>query len=88
MIKQGLYYIRREEVATLVKADFEDIQSYIPVGWHKYLTRRYGNYMQPPPLEMQKVRHGVYMPDPFTPSQHSEILQWKERDQLHLNRNE
>jgi lipopolysaccharide cholinephosphotransferase len=88
MIKEGLYYIRHEEVATLVKADFEDIQSYIPVGWHKYLTRRYGNYMQPPPPEMRKIRHGVCMPDPFTPSQHSEILQWKERNQLHLNRNE
>ena len=82
MIKHGTYYIKPKEISTLTKTKFEDMEVFIPSGWHTYLKRRYGNYMQPPPAKMQKGHHGVLTPDPFTPSQHSEILQWNERRNL------
>jgi len=82
MIKLGTYYIKPKEISALIKTNFEDMEVYIPAGWHTYLKRRYGNYMQPPPVKMQEGHHGVNIPDPFTPSKHSEILRWKERHQL------
>ncbi|HXL56039.1 MAG TPA: LicD family protein [Chitinophagaceae bacterium] len=82
MIRSGAYYIKQKEISCLIKTKFEDMEVYIPAGWHKYLKRRYGNYMKPPPVEKRKGQHGVNIPDAFTPSQHSEILHWKERHQL------
>jgi lipopolysaccharide cholinephosphotransferase len=82
MINLGTYYIKPKEISTLIKTNFEDMEVYIPAGWHTYLKRRYGNYMQPPPFKMQEGHHGVNIPDPFTPSKHSEILYWKKRNQL------
>ena len=80
MIKLGAYYIKPNEVSTLIKTRFENMDAYIPSGWHAYLKRRYGNYMQPPPIELQKGHHSIDIPDPFTPSRHIEILHWKERN--------
>jgi lipopolysaccharide cholinephosphotransferase len=87
MIKLGTYYIKPKEISRLIKTNFEDMEVYIPKGWHTYLKRRYGNYMQPPPVKMQTGHHGVKTPDAFTPSQHSEILQWKRSHYLQSESN-
>lgn len=34
---------------------FEDTQMRMPSGWHEYLTKRFGDYMQLPPLEERKT---------------------------------
>jgi len=83
MIKEGTYYIKRDEISKLVKTKFEDMEVTIPAGWHTYLKRRYGNYMQPPPPEKRKGHHGVAIPDATTPCKHTEILHWDERIQMH-----
>ncbi len=96
MVKLGTNYIKAKEISSLVKTKFDDMETYIPVGWDGYLKRRYGNYMQLPPLYRQKGHHsnnnymqkfqieqskdaGTFIPDPFTPCNHSEILHWKDR---------
>jgi len=79
MIKSGTYYIRAKELASLEESIFEGMDVYIPGGWDSYLTRRYGNYMQPPPADKQKGHRGIDIPDPFTPCGHTEILYWKDR---------
>jgi len=79
MITAGTYYIKANEISKVIKTQFEDMEVPVPIGWHNYLTRRYGNYMQPPPVEKQKGHHGINVPDAFTPSKHSEILYWNER---------
>lgn len=81
MRKFGDNYIKKKEIATLVKAKFEDMEFFIPQGWHNCLKRQYGDYMKLPPLEKQQSDHNV-LPDPFTPCMHQEILQWKERSSL------
>lgn len=80
MIKLGSYFIKADELSELEEAEFEGMEVTIPKGWHSYLTRRYGNYMQPPPPEKQKGHHSINIPDPFTPCNHSEILFWKNRN--------
>jgi lipopolysaccharide cholinephosphotransferase len=82
MIKLGSYYIKSKEIASLEKATFEGMDVFIPVGWHNYLRRRYGNYMEPPPVEEQKGHHSIDIPDPFTPCNHTQILYWKNRKQV------
>jgi lipopolysaccharide cholinephosphotransferase len=77
MIKLGANYFRKEDIFPLIKVQFEDMETYIPFGWHKYLTRRYGNYMKMPVLEAQRGHHSQGIPDPFTPCNHKEILHWK-----------
>jgi lipopolysaccharide cholinephosphotransferase len=80
MWKYGTY-IKEKEYSTLQRTKFEDIEVYIPTGWHTYLKRQYGNYMQFPPVERQNGHFSSIetMPDPFTPCRHTEILYWKER---------
>lgn len=39
-----------------VKMKFENIEFYVPVGYHEYLTHLYGDYMQLPP-EGKRVTH-------------------------------
>jgi len=85
-IKQGTYYIRRKEIICLEIATFEDMEVFIPIGWDSYLRRRYGDYMVPPPIEKQMGHHGMDIPDPFTPCNHSQILFWKDRKLSHLIR--
>lgn len=74
-------YKKAEEISCLVKAQFEDIEVYIPFGWNACLKRQYGDYMQLPPLEERKSHHKV-IGDPFIPCDHKESLHWKDREQL------
>src|SRR6476469_6227723 len=78
MIKLGQSYKRNKEIKELLRVKFEDAEAYIPIGWHTYLKRMYGDYMKLPPPEK---RHGHFenLPDPFTPCDHTEILHWKNR---------
>lgn len=78
MRNSGANYIKQKEISTLVKTQFEDMEFYIPQGWHDCLTRQYGDYMKLPPPEKRQSDHNV-LPDPFTPCLHKEILQWKDR---------
>jgi len=79
MIRKGANYFREKEISTLIKTKFEDTEAFIPQGWHGYLKRKYGSYMELPPLEKQKGHHSVDIPDPFTPCSHTKILYWKDR---------
>jgi lipopolysaccharide cholinephosphotransferase len=65
MVSLGTNYLKAEEIKNLIKIKFEDLESYIPQGWHGYLSRRYGAYMKPPPTHMQKGHHSNsnYMQD-------------------------
>ena len=81
MWKFGANYIRENEIKQLIKMKFEDMEAYVPVGWKKCLERQYGNFMQLPPVEKQRGHHTITeMPDPFTPCEHKEILNWKDRE--------
>ena len=50
MITKGANYFRKKELSTLIKIKFEGVDAFIPQGWHGYLKRKYGNYMELPPL--------------------------------------
>jgi lipopolysaccharide cholinephosphotransferase len=76
-IKKGANYYKSKEIAQLKRVKFEDAESYIPEGYDGYLRRRYGNYLQFPPVEMRRGHHSTEIPDPFTPCNHKEILNWK-----------
>ncbi len=78
LLQVGANYIKQKDISTLIKTKFEDMEFYIPQGWHNCLTRQYGDYMKLPPPEKRKSEHNV-LPDPFTPCLHKEILQWQER---------
>ena len=54
-----LYY--EDEIEELVLTDFEDIKVYMPAAYDTLLTRRYGDYMQLPPVE-QRVTHHHFVP--------------------------
>lgn len=75
----GQSYKTKKEIAKVVRAKFEDMEAFIPIGWESYLKRMYGNYMQLPPVEKQRGTHSAMLPDPFTPCEHSEILYWKDK---------
>lgn len=86
MWKFGANYIKQDEISTLIKAPFEDMEAYIPAGWDKCLKRQYGHYMKLPPPEKQKGHHGEHgEPDPFVPCEHTEILDWKNRAVISAN---
>lgn len=57
MIQLGSNFIRPREISSLVKTQFEDMESHIPAGYHGYLKRRYGNYMELPPKHKQRGHH-------------------------------
>lgn len=78
-LKRETHFYKENEISKVIKTQFEDMQASIPIGWDSYLKRRYGNYMQLPPIEKQKGHHSAELPDPFTPSEHIESLQWKDR---------
>jgi lipopolysaccharide cholinephosphotransferase len=79
MVRLGANYIRKEELAKLVRVQFEDMQAYIPGGWNNCLKRQYSNYMQLPSERQRKGHHSTHIGDPFKPCNHKEILQWKDR---------
>ncbi len=76
-IRQGTY-ITQKEYSKLIRVKFEDTEVFIPQGYDSYLRRQFGDYMQLPPLEKRVSAHNV-IPDPFTPCDHIEILQWEKR---------
>jgi len=78
-LKRETHFYKEKEITKMIKTQFEDMQASIPVGWDSYLKRRYGNYMQLPPVEKQKGHHSAQLPDPFIPSEHVESLHWKDR---------
>jgi len=78
-MKHRANYIKEKEIKNLIRTRFEDIETYIPQGWESYLNRHYGNYKQLPSIESQTGQHGMSMPDPFTPCNHYEILDWTSR---------
>lgn len=79
LIKAGANYLKEKEVKSYTRTKFEDMEVSIPVGWHHYLKRKFKDYMQLPPLEVQKGHHSLDLPDPFTPCKHKESLNWKDR---------
>lgn len=77
-------HITEREIAKLIKAKFEDMEVYVPIGYDSYLKRQYGNYMKLPPHEKRFSNHNV-VADPFTPCKHRETLEWKERKEVLRN---
>ena len=80
LIKIGTYKTG-PEIAQLIRAKFEDMEVYIPVGYDSYLKRQYKNYMQIPPAEKQLSTHNV-IAEPFKPCNHKESLTWKSKKML------
>lgn len=76
-MKLGTYKTKKE-LSKLERIRFEDMEVSIPFGWHTYLKRQYGNYMQLPALADRMSHHGEEVPDPFTPCKHTESLNWKD----------
>lgn len=54
-----LYY--QNEIDDLILVPFEDLEVYIPAAYDILLTRRYGDYMQLPPVE-QRITHHHFVP--------------------------
>ena len=79
MLKLGSNFIRKKEIAKLIKVKFEDMEVLIPQGWDACLKRQYGDYMKLPPLEKQRGHHSADLPNPFTPCDHTETLVWKKQ---------
>jgi lipopolysaccharide cholinephosphotransferase len=77
-IKWGANYIKPNEISTLIRVPFEDMEAYIPVGWDACLKRQYGDYMQLPPIEKRTSHHKV-IADPFHACEHTETLHWENR---------
>jgi lipopolysaccharide cholinephosphotransferase len=43
----------------IIYVPFENINMPIPANYHLYLSKQYGEYMIPPPIESRKLRHAV-----------------------------
>lgn len=71
-------YVTHKEYKVLVRWKFENMEVYVPQGYHTYLKRQYGDYMKLPPVEKRVSNHNVVV-DAFTPCNHSEVLHWKEK---------
>lgn len=56
---------REEDLNNPICHKFEDIEVNIPPNYHELLTKRYGDYMQLPPVEERHTRHHftTYYPD-------------------------
>jgi lipopolysaccharide cholinephosphotransferase len=50
----------KEWFADTVEVTFEDIKIKLPVGYHQYLTKLFGDYMTPPPDDKQVSHHSKY----------------------------
>lgn len=48
---------KREWYNEYADLDFEDTKMRCPKGWHNFLTRMFGNYMEYPPLEQRNSGH-------------------------------
>ncbi len=68
-IKGMLYIHPKKWFASQKWVDFEGYKVPLMAGYHQYLTRIFGNYMQRPPKEQQKPKHElefVDMDHPYT----------------------
>lgn len=79
MLGLGRYFFLKEEIATLVRMPFEDMEVLVPGGWHTALKRQFNDYMQLPP-EDKRYTHHIEQPEPCQPCEHKEILIWDERE--------
>lgn len=50
----------KEWFAGTIEVQFEDIFIKLPVGYHEYLTKLFGDYMKLPPVDQQKSHHSQY----------------------------
>lgn len=56
--------VEKDEVyGDAVLLNFENLQVNAPIGWDKYLSQFYGDYMQLPPIEQQVLTHGYELYD-------------------------
>lgn len=78
--QHGNNYLREDEIWPLKVLPFQEVEAMVPNGYHTYLTRQFGNYMQPPPVEKRQGHHSATLPDPFTPCEHPMALQWPTQD--------
>lgn len=46
---------------------FESLEVDIPIGWDEFLTERYGNYMEFPPVPKRGAINDAIIVDPYTP---------------------
>ena len=60
-------YFPKEDVAERIEVPFEGFSLPIPKGYHDFLTREYGDYMQLPPLEKRDSGHQEFIFDPDKP---------------------
>ena len=50
----------KEWFSGTIEMPFEDITIKLPVGYHEYLSKLFGDYMTPPPVEKQVSHHSHY----------------------------
>lgn len=72
---KGSIHLKFNEIEQVIDHEFEGIQLPVPIGYHEYLRRAYGNYMILPEATEQ-IFPNV---DPLLPSNHSESRNWTER---------
>ena len=77
-LNQSRIHLKIEEIEELDTAFFDGHEYYIPKGYHTYLQRCYGDYMQLPPEEERKIP----VIDAFIPCNHPESLVWKRKTGL------
>ncbi|RGW13265.1 LicD family protein [Enterococcus asini] len=58
---------KRTDFASAVYKPFEDTTVPLPVGYDAYLKKAFGDYLTPPPKELQKTIHDAVLIDPDTP---------------------
>lgn len=65
-------HLKLDEIEYLEEACFEGNNYPVPVGYHLYLQRCFGDYMTLPP-EKERILPQI---DPFLPCKHPESLKW------------
>ena len=50
----------KEWFSGTIEMPFEDITVKLPIGYHEYLSKLFGDYMTPPPVEKQVSHHSHY----------------------------
>lgn len=55
------WYFPKEWFSDTVELPFEDTMIRCPVNYHAYLTKQFGDYMTPPPVEQQKPVHDGFV---------------------------
>lgn len=59
LFNKHLHVFKSEWFASSITMPFEDIQICLPIGYHEYLTKQYGDYMTPPPAAQQVPHHDI-----------------------------